>query len=70
MKDNKISLTIPMFPLFLLFLILKLAGAITWSWLWVCAPLWIPLSVLTIIFTVGLIAFTIGFVATLAVKGK
>lgn len=25
-----------------LFVILKLAGAITWSWVWVFAPLWIP----------------------------
>lgn len=29
--------------LFILFLILKLTGVITWSWIWVTAPLWIPL---------------------------
>ena len=29
-----------LFLLFLLFLGLKLSGEITWSWLWVCAPLW------------------------------
>lgn len=25
---------------FLVFLVLKLCGAITWSWWWVTAPLW------------------------------
>lgn len=29
--------------LFLIFLVLKLVGVITWSWWWVTAPLWIPL---------------------------
>lgn len=28
--------------LFLIFLVLKLVGVITWSWWWVTAPLWIP----------------------------
>ena len=28
--------------LFIVFLILKLTGTITWPWIWVCAPLWIP----------------------------
>lgn len=27
--------------LFLIFLVLKLCNVITWSWLWVTAPLWI-----------------------------
>lgn len=26
----------------LIFIALKLTGYITWSWLWVLAPLWIP----------------------------
>ena len=30
--------------LFLLFLALKLTGCIQWSWLWVSAPLWVPLA--------------------------
>lgn len=25
----------------IVFLVLKLAGVVTWSWLWVLAPLWI-----------------------------
>lgn len=28
----------------LLFIGLKLGGAINWSWLWVLSPLWIPIS--------------------------
>jgi len=28
------------FILFLVFLVLKLCGVITWSWLWVTCPLW------------------------------
>jgi hypothetical protein len=31
--------------LFLLFLGLKLTNNIDWSWWWVTAPLWIPLSI-------------------------
>jgi hypothetical protein len=40
MKNNGIGFgTI----LFLLFLTLKLTNTIQWSWLWVFAPLWIPI---------------------------
>lgn len=30
--------------LFVTFLVLKLTNAISWSWWWVAAPLWIPAS--------------------------
>lgn len=30
--------------LFLIFLVLKLIGTISWSWWWVFAPLWIPFA--------------------------
>ena len=33
----------------LLFIGLKLTGYITWSWIWVLAPLWIPISI-TLVF--------------------
>ena len=33
----------------IVFITLKLIGKIDWSWLWVLAPLWIPLSILVII---------------------
>lgn len=48
--------------LFLIFLVLKLTGTITWSWWWVTAPLWIPWAII-----LGIILF----VWTLSViKGK
>jgi hypothetical protein len=31
--------------LFLIFLVLKLLGKITWSWWWVTCPLWAPWGV-------------------------
>lgn len=47
------------------FIVLKLCGVINWSWWWVMAPLWIPLSVvlliLAIIATVAIIGDTTEF---------
>lgn len=31
------------------FVVLKLIGVINWSWLWVLAPIWIPLSITLVI---------------------
>lgn len=42
---------------FVVFLVLKLAGAISWSWLWVTAPLWIGVA--------GYVALVIVFVAVM-----
>ena len=33
----------------LLFVALKLCGVITWSWLWVLAPAWLPAAIIIII---------------------
>ena len=33
----------------IVFIVLKLMGIITWSWLWVLAPIWIPFGIVTII---------------------
>ena len=41
----------------ILFIALKLLGIITWSWVWVLAPLWIQLILLII----GLIAIALAF---------
>lgn len=38
--------------LFLLFLTLKLCGVITWSWWWVCAPLWIPCAIVLVVIAI------------------
>lgn len=44
--------------LFLVFLVLKLTGVITWSWWWVTAPLWGGLVVVVIV--LGAIALFAG----------
>ena len=41
------------------FIVLKLTGHISWSWVWVLAPLWIPLLVGLVIFSVVLIILVI-----------
>ena len=33
----------------IVFIALKLLGKITWSWLWVLAPLWISVSIVTVL---------------------
>lgn len=35
--------------LFLVFLVLKLTETIDWPWLWVTAPLWIPVTIAALI---------------------
>ncbi len=37
------------------FIILKLTGVIAWSWLWVLAPIWIPLALAIVVWAVILI---------------
>ena len=41
--------------LFVVFLVLKLCKVITWSWIWVFAPLWIS-------FIIGVLVFLLVFV--------
>lgn len=50
--------------LFIVFLILKLTGTITWSWWWITAPLWTPLGLY-----MGIIVF-LGFCAWCAILKK
>jgi hypothetical protein len=58
MKENGISLGT---VLFIVFLILKLTGTITWSWWWVTAPLWIPAAIVVAFLIIsGLIMFLLG----------
>lgn len=38
-NNNQIGISFPA-VLFIVFLVLKLCGAIDWSWWWVTAPLW------------------------------
>lgn len=57
MSTKTQSASFPLFTImFLIFLTLKLCGVITWSWLWVTAPIWAPiLLVLAIVALVGLV---------------
>ena len=48
--------------LFILFLALKLTGYVAWSWVWVTAPLWIPLAIVMLLMSVS------GFIACIAVS--
>jgi hypothetical protein len=42
----------------LIFITLKLTGHITWSWMWVLSPFWIPISI-------GILIFLIVFIVAL-----
>lgn len=37
------------------FIVLKLTGFIDWSWLWVLAPLWIPVAIVLVVLLAALI---------------
>lgn len=39
----------------ILFIALKLTGVITWSWVWVLAPLWIPFAIFLVIVLIAMI---------------
>jgi hypothetical protein len=51
---------ISMFPLFIIFLILKLCNVIAWSWVWVTAPIWIPLALVFLVMAcIGVVGLVI-----------
>ena len=43
----------------IIFVVLKLVGVISWSWIWVLAPLWISFALGIIIFLIVAIASVI-----------
>lgn len=49
---------------FVVFLVLKLIGKIDWSWWWVTAPLWIPLSIVLAVCGVMLLIGAIVYIFT------
>ena len=56
MSDNKSTSSsgIGFFGLLaILFIALKLIGVITWSWLWVLAPIWIPFVIVVFILIIA-----------------
>ena len=46
----------------LLFIGLKLTGYITWSWIWVLAPLWIPMGIALLVLSVGILIVGLGII--------
>lgn len=57
MNKDKITISFNGFfvNLFMIFLVLKLTNLINWSWIWITAPLWIPLAIVAIIVIIVLI---------------
>lgn len=51
MKETKATVSGLTFPgaLLILFIVLKLTGVVSWSWLWVLSPLWIPFAVVFVV---------------------
>lgn len=56
MRDKKTSSGLGLLDvLVVIFIVLKLLGAITWSWVWVLSPIWIQLVIVAIVFIVILV---------------
>lgn len=52
-ESKNVTVNFPIVGLLgLIFITLKLTGYITWSWLWVLSPFWIPLAIALAIFLV------------------
>lgn len=52
--------------LILIFIVLKLTNCITWGWLWVLSPLWIPVAFILGLFVVAFVVVSVvDFIATL-----
>ena len=41
------------------FIVLKLTGTITWSWVWVLSPFWIPLALVAMLIVLALVALLV-----------
>ena len=54
MNNNKVVVRTPIcMILFIVFLILKLTNTIDWSWWWITAPLWIPVSIALVVLLIS-----------------
>ena len=55
MDNNKVVTRSPIcMILFIVFLVLKLTNVINWSWWWVTAPLWIPVSIVLVVLFIAI----------------
>lgn len=62
MAEKTASVQFPILGILgLIFITLKLTGHITWPWLWVLAPFWIPIVLVLVIFFVAIIIRMIVF---------
>ena len=54
-NNNKVVVYSPScMILFIVFLVLKLTNVINWSWWWVTAPLWIPVSIVLVVLFIAI----------------
>ena len=44
----------------LLFIGLKLTGYITWSWIWVLSPLWVPMGITLLVISAVILLVALG----------
>lgn len=52
-NTTKVQISFPfMSILCLIFITLKLTGYIAWNWWWVLAPIWIPISIILVVFVI------------------
>lgn len=57
-KDKGFGVRFFLISLCLIFIFCKLTGHITWSWLWVLSPLWIPEATwLILMMIIGILAY-------------
>lgn len=55
-NNNRVNINLWFFSLLtIVFIVLKLCNVINWSWWWVLAPTWIPMSIVAVIVVVVLI---------------
>ena len=54
----------------LLFIGLKLTGHITWSWIWVLAPLWVPMGIALLVISVGILIVGLGIIVKTIKYGR
>jgi hypothetical protein len=47
--------------IFIVFLVLKLCGVITWSWWWVLSPIWISWGIVILVVVLSAIFFPVAF---------
>ena len=66
-NNNKVVVYSPScMILFIVFLVLKLTNVINWSWWWITAPLWIPVSIVLVVLFIAIVILGIIAIIELA----